>query len=102
MIYLSKNLLFETIQYSLILTEAGRVDFLVKTYAEKLGARWNAEKPQEPQYIQSEIEGENGENDGMKVLSFIMTKGDPSRNQSYTQWLLIRYLKGEMKPSSYH
>ncbi len=101
----SQNLLREYLearQYASLLTENQRVAFLVKTYGEKLGSKFEAERAHLPTGIVQEIDGQPGETPGEKVIAWL-TRVDPTSNRDieptgnaqYVQWLAIRYLKGQ-------
>src|SRR6478752_1802187 len=88
--------LMETMQYGLLLTEAGRVDFLAKTYGEKLEAKYIAGEASETEQVRNPVNAEPGQTLGVKVLSFLLSY-DPTRNQSYTQWIVMRYLQDKLR-----
>lgn len=94
MIGLTEHL--EFVQYGLLLTESARTDFLIKTYAQRLAAKWEATGASEPGNIQAEVNREPGDDAGVKLLNFILSH-DPSRVQGYTQWMTNRYLKGGIR-----
>src|ERR1044072_2862680 len=79
-----------------LLTEAGRIDFLLKTYGAKLAAKYTSEQQQLPVAVSGAGQQEPGQDIGQKVLSYLVSF-DPTSNHEYAQWLTIRYLKGALK-----
>src|ERR1044071_7978227 len=79
-----------------MLTEAGRIDFLMKTYGTKLAAKYTSEQEHLPVAVTTAIQREPGQEVGQKVLSYIISH-DPTRNHEYAQWLTLRYLKDTLK-----
>ncbi|RYD63171.1 MAG: hypothetical protein EOP83_12825, partial [Verrucomicrobiaceae bacterium] len=94
MIGLLENL--HIVQYAILLTEAARADFLLKTYGERLTARWTETAQHESPELASEISREPGKTEGEKLLNYFLGH-DPSRNQAYTQWMVNKYLKGGLR-----
>lgn len=84
------------VQYGILLTESARADFLVKTYGARLLAKWDATGKDEPGAIQQMIANEPGADFGVKLVNFILSS-DPSRAQSYAQWMVNRYLKNAIR-----
>jgi len=102
--------LIEAALYRTLLTEGKRLDFMAKTYGQKIMARYEEEQIYGiPAAVENaidreaapslRIEGEMTENFATmvpKIISYIVSH-DPSRNQSYIQWMTMRWLKKEIK-----
>ena len=77
-----------------MLDEAIGLKNLIKTYGAKVAARFAIERDQAPPEVVADIDAQPGENDGEKVIAYLMTM-DPNPRQTYTVWLVNRYLHGD-------
>ena len=77
-----------------MLDEAIGLKNLVKTFGEKVAARYATQSDHTPAEVQAAIAAQPGASDGEKVIAYLMSM-DPNPRQAYTVWLVTRYLNGD-------
>ena len=77
-----------------MLDEAIGLKSLLKTYGAKIAARFAMERDHTPPDVLAAIAAQPGESDEEKVIAYLMSM-DPNNRQSYTVWLVTRYLQGD-------
>jgi hypothetical protein len=88
--------LVESLSYRTFLTESQRAEFLLKTYGPKIEPKFAAEQDSEPAHILQGIRQMPGQTEAAQVISFLMAH-DPTRNHQYSQWLVVRYVRGDLR-----
>jgi hypothetical protein len=93
--------LMEAMSYALLMEDRGRMEFLLKTYGQKLEQKYQLSGVREPPEIEKEIGSPFVRPDGdlpyARNLITYLSRFDPSHNQQFIQWMVLRYLKGQLR-----
>jgi hypothetical protein len=92
--YLAEHqIILEALIYETFLTEASRLDFLLKTYGEKINQHWPTIASSVPTNIVADMELPEEGDVAPQILAYL-AYFDPSPKQVFAQWLVVRFLKG--------